>query len=145
MLESKFLLNKPLFRECLEALGVSMLPEQEAEKISELFIHMYPITEWGKIDWDKIDKKIDIGYEPQNIVPALEKLLQGRVDKTVYIEWSTGGLPVIKADLDKVIEFFDDVTCVAFEKFIFNPTVGYIIEVLPSYKMSVGLVPITKK
>ena len=54
---SKMLENRPLFKECLEALGVTLLPMQESDKISQTFEQMFPITRWGKIDWDKIEKK----------------------------------------------------------------------------------------
>lgn len=139
-MNTKFLENRPLFKECLEALNVDLLPDEEANKLSALFKKEFPITTWGKIDWVKIDKKIDLGYDPDNIIPALEQLLQGPIDKSVYIEWSTGGIPVIKTNLDDIIKFLDDVTCVAFEKFIFNLDQGYIIEILPGNKTTVGLI-----
>jgi len=138
-MSAQWLENRPLFKECLEILDTQLLPEQEADRISALFNRIVPMTTWGKVDWNKINKKVDINGDPENIIPALEKLLKGPVDKTVYIEWSTGGIPVIKADLDAVVKFFDYVTCVSFDKFIFNPSAGYIIEVLPDYTITVGL------
>jgi hypothetical protein len=140
LLMSRILENYPLFKECIDALGTNLLSEKQSEELSALFMSIFPITKWGKIDWDKIDMKIDVGCDPAQIVPALQQLLKCPVDKTVYIEWSSGGLPVIKTDLDSIIRAFDDVTCVAFEKFIFNPKVGYIVEILPGDKITVGVV-----
>lgn len=139
---SNILKNRPLFKECVEALNAQLLPKEESDYLSKLFDKMFPITKWGKIDWSKIDKKITIGYNPQQIIPALQKLMTQPVDKTIYIEWSTASIPVIKTNLDSLINHFDDVTCVSFEKFIFNPHQGYIIEILPSDEMTIGIMPV---
>jgi len=132
--------NRPLFRECVEALKATLLSSETSNKIERLFKAMYPITEWGKIDWEKIEQKIEIGNDPNNIIPALEQLLRDPLDKRVYIEWDNGGIPAIETNLDAIIASFDDVVCVSFEKFIFNPKVGYIIEIRADFKMTVGLV-----
>jgi hypothetical protein len=136
-----------LFRECLEALQVDLLSDDESTMMSLLFKKSFPITRWGKIDWIKISNKISIGYDHHKIITALRSLLlSNSIDTSVYIEWSDGDLPVIKADLQDIIDHFDDVTCVSFEKFIFNPYIGYIVEILPSGIITVGLVePLCKE
>lgn len=134
-----------LFKECVEALGPNAViySGEESNKITNLFKHTFPITSWGKINWEKIDKKIHIGFAPDQIIPALEELSQGTLkNKSVYIEWSRAGIPVIKTDLDAIIAHFDDVSCISFEKFIFNPFVGYIIEIRPGDDITVGLIEI---
>lgn len=123
---SKFLANHSLFKECIEALNVSLLPEDEADILSELLLQIVPITTWGKVDWEKITHKIEVGYNPQDIIPALKKLLGNNVDTQVYIEWDNNALPVIKTTLEDIVRAFDDVACVSFEKFIFNPFAGLI-------------------
>lgn len=140
MEKTKLFDNNPLFKECVDALQIELLPEEQSDKISLAFKEMFPITTWGKIDWDKISLKVEIGYDPMDIIPAMSKLIQGNLDTNVYVEWSTMGIPVIKTDLVSIVHNFDDVACVSFEKFIFNPYVGYIIEVLSSYKITAGLV-----
>ncbi len=135
-----------MFRECVEVLNAKLPSLEESFILTDIFKDTYPLTRWGKIDWDEIDYKIDVGYDQNNILPALQQLIQKPIDTSVYIEWSDGGLPIIKADLLDIIKHFDDVTCVAFEKFIFNPYVGYIIEILPGDSMAVGLVePLCKE
>src|ERR1700679_3058852 len=138
---SRLLENRPLLKECIEALKVGLLPDDESEKVSDMFRKIVPITKWGKVDWAKINKKIEVGYDPQLLISALEKLMGGPFDTSVYIEWSSSGVPIIKADLKDIVDNFDDVTCVAFEKFIFNPSAGYIIEILPSDLMTIGIIP----
>lgn len=138
---SKILENRPLFKECVDALGITLLPDVESDLLHELFKFMFPLTDWGKVDWDKVTKKTNIGCDPRDIIPALEQLLDNKFfNRAVYIDTSTGGLPVIRTNLDDIINNFDDVTCIAFEKFIFNLDLGYIIEVLPSNDMTVGLI-----
>ncbi len=135
-------MEKTLFDECVEQLkqNVLILNPEDSNKISQLFENTYPLTEWGKIDWDRINKKSFIGHDRTRILPALEKLLgRNEFDKSVYIEWSEAGIPVIKTDLDLVVKFFDDITCVAFEKFIFNPPLRYIIEVRHLGDINVGV------
>jgi len=130
-----------LFDECIMALEAKVLSNSKSEEIEATFVKLFPTTGWGKIDWKKIDKKIEVGFDPLEIIPALKKLLGNSIDKSAYIEWSDGQLPIIQTNLDAIIKHFDDVTCVSFEKFIFNPDVGYIIEILPSDKITVGVIP----
>lgn len=136
-----FFKDDQLYVECLIALHVKPLNDGESNLMHEVFKSIFPITKWGKIDWDKLTKKISIGYNPKNINSALKHLLEDKsFSRDVYIEWSTGGLPIIKTNLDDIIKSFDDVTCVSFEKFIFNLDIGYVIEILTSDEMTIGLV-----
>lgn len=129
----------PLFKECLEALKVNLLSDEEAERLSTLFENMFPITRWGKIDWDKIDNKIVIGNNQDEIIPALTKLLVVPIDPLVYIEWSSAAYPVIQANLNDIPNHFNIVARVTFEKFIFNPSQGYIIEIRFDDTITVGV------
>jgi len=132
-----------LFKECVKVLQASLLSKSEAGEISELFIKHFPMTSWGKIDWGKFNHKIAIGNSPDTIIPALEKLLKKQFDKTVYIDWSEGtvDVSVIKTNLDLVVKYFDDVTCVACDKFIFNLDESYVIEILHLGDITIGIMP----
>lgn len=125
----EILKNRPLFNECIEALDAIILTEEESDKISILFKQMYPLTDWGKIDWEKVRLNKYIGCDQNKIISTLQELLKKTFDNNVFIEWSDGGLPIIQTTLDKIVTHFDDVTCVTFEKFIFIPHGGYIIEI----------------
>jgi hypothetical protein len=143
-----------LLRECVEALKTTLPDERRQNQIRMAFQQMYPLTPAGKINWDRIDRKIDIGYDVNNIIPVLEELIhgsfeaaaylkelwEGPLDTYIYIKWSDDKLPMLETDLDAVITSFDDVTCVSAETFIFNSYQRYIIEVLPDNKMTAGLV-----
>lgn len=128
-----------LFNECVDKLKAKILLPKEAAKISDLFIQLVPMTLWGKIDWEKINKKTTVN-SPNKILSALAVLLNSEVDKSVYIEWSENDLPVIQTNLDSIVESFDDVISVAFDKFIFNFDDGYIIEVLSNAEITIGLI-----
>lgn len=132
--------NFPLFKECIEILDATVLTLEGDNNMTDLFKKLYPITDWGKIDWDKIENKIEAGYDPKNIIPVLEKILTEPLDPSVYVLWSSGSIRLIRTTIHKIIEHFDDVTCVSFEKFIFNPRQGYIIEILPSDLTTVGVI-----
>lgn len=133
--------NYPLFKECVDDLQAKILPLKESNEKHELFLKMFPISDWGKIDWSKIEKKQHIGCNPKAIVPVLGEILSNNnFDKNVYVTWSCSGPYVIQTNLNAIVEHFDSVTCVAFEKFIFNPTLGYIIEIRTGDDMTVGVI-----
>ena len=129
------------FRKCIKALGIDPLSEKEANALTDLFELMVPLTDWGKVDWLRIDRKVDVGKKPENIIPSLEKLLGGSFDTSVYVEWSDAEFYPIKTDIESIVKNYIDVICVSFEKFIFNPDVGYVIEILPSRQITAGLIP----
>lgn len=137
----KILLNSILFKECVENLRPNFLSKFESEKMFEMFKQLVPITDWGKVDWSKIKKHVFIGYDPERILVTLNNLIGKGYDKSVYVVWSTAGIPVIQTDLNSIINHFDDVVCVAFETFIFNPTIGYVIEIKGGDEATVGIVP----
>ena len=138
---SKLLENNLLLKECVEALEIELLPDYESDKMSTIFTKIIPITKWGMVDWKRINKKIEVGYDEHLLIPVLEKLMGESFDTTVYIEWYSAGIPIIQANLKKIVECFDDVVCVDLRKFIFNPTAGYVIEVLSSGLITVGIIP----
>jgi hypothetical protein len=168
-MDEKFLNHNRLFKECIESLNARILPIEDSKRIADLFEKMcpfrgwntinmykfnkkseefkekYPIVMWGKIDWNKIDKKIDASFSPENIVPALKKLFDKPIDMSVYIEWNDASIPVIQANLHEIIKHFDDVISVSLETFIFNPTQGYVIEILPSGQITIGIFPTSDK
>jgi hypothetical protein len=61
-------MTKRLFTECTEILNAQVLSIKGSDKVTEVFKYIYPITEWGKIDWEKISNKIEIGYDQEKII-----------------------------------------------------------------------------
>jgi hypothetical protein len=119
-----------LFKECVESLNnnVVIFSHKESNKIFEDFAKTLPIVSWGRVDWDKIDKKIFVASADQ-VMNTLETLLGKLVDTSVYVLWNDGSAPVIKSDLKILIHHINDVTCVAPDMWFWNISAGYIIEV----------------
>jgi hypothetical protein len=130
---------KRLFTECIEILNAKTLSIPDSDRLTEVFKSLYPITEWGKIDWDRIINKIEIGDDQERIIPLLETMLHHPAPKFVYVMWSDGSLPLITTNLEKIVQHYDDVVCVGFETFIFDPQEGWIIEILNDGTITAGM------
>lgn len=133
-----------LFEKRIESLGIQLLPEQESDAITSLFEEIFPIVEWGKINWQKMDNA-KVVANPKPIIPVLEQLWGSPINKSVYVEWDNGDLPAIKTNLDNVINSYSVLDNMGCAKFIFNPKMGYVIEILFSGDITVGFVDLKKK
>lgn len=120
-----------MFKECIHVLGNNklILSYEESERINQQLEQMFPF-EFSNINWKIVDKKVLINTDfPAQIIPALENLLQQKVfDNSIYIIWDKGGLTNIKTNLNLVILHMDDVTCVSTKTWLFNPSMGYVVE-----------------
>ncbi|OQA35360.1 MAG: hypothetical protein BWY54_00611 [Candidatus Dependentiae bacterium ADurb.Bin331] len=135
----KFPHDDNLFTECIQALNnqVIIMSKIETAEIWKLFKSKVPITTWGRVDWSMIERKIEIGYEPEDIIPALITLKQP-IDMTIYVLWNDASVPIIKTNLNAVVANYNDV--IALETWFFNPRDGYVIEVLNDCSITVGLI-----
>lgn len=135
--------DNPLFIECVEALNnnIIILSEDESDSIWRLFNHKVPVIKGGsRIDWEQINKKNNIDL-PTQIITKLKRLsLQKDINTSIYILWNDASLPVLKSHLDSVLKHFDDVTCVGFETWFFNPSAKYIIEYYYLGDITAGLI-----
>lgn len=142
-MQSKLLDDDILFKECIESLAdnVEILSKHETDKIFGLFKKTIPIYQGGsRIDWDQVPEKIVIQSRDQTI-SLLEQLLREPVDTSIYVLWNDASLPIIKTDLNLVLMNFDDVTCVGFETWLYNPFQGYIIQYYYLGEMDAGIIP----
>jgi len=116
-----------LFDECIEALGAEtvILSDDESNEIYHNLQKSYPITSWGRIDWEQIRSKVII-EKITEIDTQINQVL-GEVGEEVYILWSTGSQPVLKSQLSTVIKAIDDVLAVGADSFVFSPS-RFIIE-----------------
>jgi hypothetical protein len=136
-----------LFKECVEALGdeVTILSQKESDQVWQTFKKNVPIFEHGsRIDWSKFDKKMTLTF-PAEVVNVLGELLKKSFDHSIYVMWNDASVPIIQSNLDLVLSKFDDVTCVGFETWLYNPSEGYIIEYYYLGDLNVGLVSQKKK
>lgn len=131
--------EKPLFSKCVELIKGQVLSNQESEKAFEAFKQLFPLAVEEKVDWSKISKKVSV-ESPKKIVSSLINLLGYFPDKTVYIRWNDKELPIVKAQLDGIIKHFDIFIKVSSYVIIFNPFLGYIIEVSSNKEITIGMV-----
>lgn len=130
MTQSSYITNKPLFKECIDALdNVTILSHTESDKISALLALIFPFG-FSTINWEKIDKKITVDSRyPLKIDSALEKLLQNPFfDRSIYLIWDSSSIPVIKTNVTSVLRNIDHVTALADKVWLFNLHSGYVVE-----------------
>lgn len=117
-----------LLEECIEALGVNIeiLEEKQGRTIIRKFENTFPITFWGRIDWENIQKYVEL-YNEDEIKAYLQNCF-GTYSHRVYLIWDDATLPVIKTELHQVLEVIYDVTAVSFDTWIYSPNIGFVIE-----------------
>ena len=116
-----------LYEECLVALGnnAQAMNGKETKDIFEEITGTFPITSWGRIDLDKINRKI----RGDSIQEGINKLKEERlIDGDVYILWDEASLPVVKTKIESVVNAIYDITAVSFDTWIFCPSKKYLIE-----------------
>lgn len=127
-----------LFEECLQALGnkAEALSVEETNNNFKNLTNMFPMTSWGRVDWGRIENKIEI-----NEVIDIKEYLNScnRLDKTVILLWDEATLPAVKTDLEAVIDNIDDITAVSFDTWIFCPESRYLIEFYHESEVTLGM------
>jgi hypothetical protein len=131
-----------LLDECIEALSndTQVLSEEETQRIFDTFENTFPFTSWGRIDWDRLDKKIYLDSEKDILLSLNERFSQKRLESSIYILWDEGSLPAVKATLKNSLKVIDDVTSVSFDTWIFCPNLGYVIEFYHEGEITIGII-----
>lgn len=137
---SKHLKEKTLLEECLEALAphVTIMSHDESSKIFKTFEKIAPFL-WLRINWEKVDKKIEVISSDQ-IIPTLNQLLPAPIDRDIYIFWNDADLPMLKTDLNSALYALDHITRLGIETWLFNNSQWYVVE-LHFGEIHVGILP----
>lgn len=116
-----------IYEECLVALGnnAKAMSRKETKDIFEEMIGIFPITSWGRVDLDKINRKIRVASIQDGINKIKEEKL---IDGDVYILWDEASLPAVKTKIESVVNAIYDITAVSFDTWIFCPSKKYLIE-----------------
>lgn len=130
-----------LFEECIEALGehAKILENDAAKRILDKFDEKFPLTSWGRIDWNKIDGEKIMMSSIEDIIPSLTKAKRNSSD-LIYVIGSDPQIPIIESTLDKVLESFDDVGAVSPNSWIYCPSGKWVVEVYHEGEITLGLV-----
>lgn len=134
-----------LFDECILALGdnTEVLSTDETNEIFKELTKLFPMTSWGRINWEKVEKKVKI-TQTDSITRHL-MMNDESYDKTVILLWDEATLPGVKTNLDEVIAVIDDVTAVSFDTWIFSPNSNYLIEFYHEKEVILGFCKLTQK
>ena len=128
-----------IFDECIQALGdnTEVLSIEKTNEIFKELTKLFPMTSWGRVNWEKVEKKMEI---PQT--DSITRYLKGNnesYDKTVILLWDEATLPAVKTNLEKVIAVIDDVTAVSFNTWIFSPNSRYLVEYYHEKEVILGI------
>jgi hypothetical protein len=128
-----------LLEECIVALGNQgvAVDASEGKIIFEEMTKLFPMTSWGRIDWEKTICKME-KVEKEKVITQLSRHNRN-IEKEVYIFWDEITLPVVKSNLKKIIEVIDDVTAVSFDTWIFCPGENYVIEFSHGGELTIGI------
>ena len=121
-----------LLEECLVALGkdVTKLSKEKTDEIFESMLQKFPMTSWGRIDWENVNhKKI-------SSIDEIKKYIKTQED--VYILWDEASLPAIKTELNNVLSVIDSVKAVSFDTWIYSSNWEYVIELYHENEINIG-------
>ncbi len=115
-----------LFDEAIEALNfVEILEKESGNSVMNKLLKVVPFTTTGcgKVDWERIKN-----YQSLNTIEELTDFNMVESDDKCFIIWNEATKPIIKTNIDSIINAFDDVTAVSFDTWIFIPKNNCIIE-----------------
>ena len=129
-----------LLEECIEILGknAKILDEKTAENILCEFDKNFPLTAWGRIDWNKIkkNKKVNLFEE---IIPSIKEEKR-RTSNLIYVIGSDPTIPIFESKLDTILENFYDVAALSPNTWLYCPKDGWVIEFYHDGETTIGFV-----
>ena len=136
-----------LLNECIEAIGDNavVLSVPETENVFSIFEDMFPITSWARIDWEKINEKVNLVSSNELVLSLNNYFNKKELESHTYILWDEGSLPAMEAKLEQIIKVIDDVTSVSFDTWIFSLEFGYVIEFYHEGDITIGIMPKAQK
>ncbi|KEO83695.1 hypothetical protein [Tumebacillus flagellatus] len=125
-----------LFEECVEALGesVTVLSHEDSRKVILRLQELFPITFYGRIDWDQVKQKVPV----KTMGDIIDQVVD--FESTVYLIWSDASFPVLKTELADMILNRDDVLCVSSDIWVLSVEEDYVIEFYHEGEVTVGLI-----
>lgn len=111
-----------LFKECIDSLNeYSILSLKETEDLFKQLRYNFPMTNYGCIDWKKVNDAIVI-KNIRDISDIFNKSYE------CYILWEQQELPGVSCKLAKIIDNIDDVLAVSFDTWLLSKDKKEIIE-----------------
>lgn len=127
-----------LIQECIDLLGNDVIIIKNCNQIDILFnllTNTIPFGFWGKVDWDKIEKKNQVD-DTNNIISIIHRLIKDpNLDIIIY--WDNADTPVIKTKLYHALRIIYYITKIGFYTWLFCPESKYVIEFTDTVRIGV--------
>lgn len=125
-----------LFDECIHALGdnTRIYSLDESVRVIARLVMSFPFTNWGRIDWNSVERKIII-----HDIDEIRQLVEFKHENELFIIWDELNLPVIESTLEKILKHIDDVEAVGFNTWIVNMEMNKIIEIHHDREITIGI------
>lgn len=117
---------------------VDILDESESEKIECKMTNCFPIAFWGRIDWEKVSKKIILTKEDILNIPTVLTNQSLDISIPVYLIVGIYKYPLVKTSLLTILESIEDIMDMGPDQWIYSPTLRYVIEFCHDDVITIG-------
>lgn len=117
---------------------VDILDESESEKIESKMTNCFPIAFWGRIDWEKVSKKIILTKEDILNIPTVLTNQSLDISIPVYLIVGIYKSPLVKTSLLTILESIEDIMDMGPDQWIYSPTLRYVIEFCHDDVITIG-------
>lgn len=125
--------SNSLFMECIQKIDkIDIIPETQCELLLNRVEDIIPITLAGHVDWNKMKHEREtISYR------QIENYLE--THENYYVIWNNCDLPIIKCDLQSIIEHFVDFETVDFSYLAISEDLNVILEAVKFGYVNMGI------
>lgn len=114
------------------------LAKEDAERIMDEFVQVFPITEWGRIDWSKVERKESIEDEDIDLIKDV-LISQGlELSQEAFLMYGYGDYPFVKTSLERILINLEEVSWFGSDQFIYCPTSKFVIEYFHDGDITIG-------
>jgi hypothetical protein len=120
---------------------VFILTKEDGDLIMDEFVKVFPIAEWGRVDWDRVQNKVRIEDWTMESIQDVLRLLRSQgfdLNQTAYLMGSTGSLPNVKSSVQRILANLDELTWIGWDQIIYCPNSKYVIESFHDGELTIG-------
>lgn len=114
------------------------LSKEDEELIMDEFVHVFPVTEWGRVDWSKVESKVS--FEDEDIDSIKDVFIAQGLDlsQEVFLLFVYGDFPFVKTSLQRILVNLEEVRGSGSDQFIYCPTSKFVIEYFHDGDITIG-------
>ncbi|MEK4297777.1 CDI toxin immunity protein [Paenibacillus sp. FSL R5-0914] len=117
---------------------VDILDESESDKIESKMTDCFPIGFWGRIDWEKVNKKNILTKEDILNIPTVLSNQSLDTSVPVYLIVGIYKYPLVKTSLFTILESIEDIMDMGPDQWIYSPSLRYVIEFCHDEVITIG-------